>query len=446
MDSFITEKIIANINEHKMIAAGDTVVAAVSGGADSMCLLHFLYTNRETLGIKLICAHVNHLIRGEQAFRDEKLVEDFCKENNIAFELARFDVPNISKETGESLEECGRRLRYEFFGSICENAKIATAHNLNDCAETVLFNLARGTGLKGLLGIPPVRDNIIRPIICLERGEIESYCDENSVSYVIDSTNLSTDYSRNKIRHIVLPALNEINNSCISSIASCMKIVGDAEKFIKKKSREAFYNIYHDEAISIDGLLALDDIIRDNVLIIFCQQLGAKDISFNHIELIKACLSGGAVMLPGGVTLESDGKRLFKRAILNNERIFKKVSGSGEYEFPFCKITLTIIDKQDNIKYNKLIKSGSYFDATALENAVFRSREEGDRFKFPNATHSKSMKNLYKEKGITQKMRQGIPLLANDKGIIWVDGVGVSDKGKITEKTKSIVRLSITKN
>ena len=207
------DKALSAVEKYNMLSPGAAVIAAVSGGADSMAMLLFLMKISERYSLSLTVAHVNHGLRGEEARRDEEYVRSFCEKNSLRFEVLHADVATLAKQSGETCEECGRRVRYEFFESIDKNAKIATAHTASDNAETMLFNLARGSSLKGLCGIPPVRGNIIRPLIFCTREDIEVFCRENSLDFVTDSTNLTLDYSRNKIRHIAVPALKEINSA-----------------------------------------------------------------------------------------------------------------------------------------------------------------------------------------------------------------------------------------
>lgn len=204
------DKALSAVEKYNMLSPGAAVIAAVSGGADSMAMLLFLMKISERYSLSLTVAHVNHGLRGEEARRDEEYVRSFCEKNSLRFEVLHADVAALAKQSGETCEECGRRVRYEFFESIDKNAKIATAHTASDNAETMLFNLARGSSLKGLCGIPPVRGNIIRPLIFCTREDIEVFCRENSLDFVTDSTNLTLDYSRNKIRHIAVLSLIHI--------------------------------------------------------------------------------------------------------------------------------------------------------------------------------------------------------------------------------------------
>ncbi len=445
MKTTVNDKIEVFIDSHNMISADDTVILAVSGGADSMCMLHFFKEYSIKKNINIICAHVNHGIRGAEADSDESFVSDYCKNNGIPFECAHFNIPEIASKTGESVEECGRRLRYEFFSSLNSNAKIATAHNLNDSMETVIFNLARGTSLKGLTGIPAVRDNIIRPVLCLTRNEIEQYNEFYNIKYVTDSTNLSDDYARNKIRHNVIPVLTELNDGFASVFSGCTQSLSDIEDYLEKSANDAYLRIYCNSKFSVSELCLLHKAVRDRVIIKLCENAGAVDISRKHIELINSILeTGGAVMLHNAVTVKSDGKYLYVAdAKLSEISIYEPVDENiSIYDFPRITIRLVEVDKSSlNIYNDKIMSSMGFMDASKLYGAVFRSRAQGDRFKFPYAEHSKSLKNLYKEKNISPQSRVGVPLLVNGENVLWINGVGVSDYAKVTPETEKIIRI-----
>ena len=441
----VNEKIRTFIAKHNMLADGDTVILAVSGGADSMCLLHFFNVISTEMRLNIICAHVNHGIRGVEADSDEEFVRNYCKANSIRFECAHFDVPSVSSETGESCEECGRRLRYEFFKSIDSDAKIATAHNLNDSMETVIFNLARGTSLKGLTGIPSVRDNIIRPVLCLTRAEIEQYNSFYGIDYVTDSTNASDDYARNKIRHNIIPVMNEINNGFASVFESCVSSLSETERYLDKIADDAYNTLNNNNRWSVKGLLELDSVIRNRVIVRICENAGACDISRKHIDLIDSVLeNGGAVMLHGGVTIKSDSQSLYVpcEKIQEQTIYFSVDKQKREYIFSGLRIEFVDVDKSILNNYNiKIMSSHGFMDADMLDGAVFRSRQAGDRFKFPYAEHSKSLKNLYKEKNISPESRFGVPMLVRDDNVLWINGVGVSDYAKVTQDTARIVKI-----
>ncbi len=443
----IENKIFSTLNKNNMLSPLDTVVVAVSGGADSMCLLHFFNKFSSLLNINIICAHVNHGIRGEEAIRDEQFVSDFCLEHNINFESVSYDVPATSAECGESLEECGRRLRYEFFNSLGENIRIATAHNLNDSAETFIFNLARGTGLKGLLGIPAVRDNIIRPLSECTREEIEEYLFEENVSFVTDSTNLSDEYARNKVRHGVIPVLTELNSGFFGVFHQCLENLSSAEKYLSDITDRAFESAKGNEKFLIAELKSIDKFITRRVIKLIAEYFGCKNIESRHIFLVESLLdSSGAVNLPGNIKLVSDGIYLYSEEEKKDEIVINEYFESSvkKYQFPGCTINVDSIDNDILKKYNvKELSEKGYADAEKINGSVFRTRLPGDRFRFPFAQHSKSLKNLYKERNILPENRWGIPLIADNEDVLWIYGAGISDKAKITEKTKSIIKLDV---
>ena len=223
------------IERYQMLEKGDAVVVGLSGGADSIALVSALNSIKSEYSLKIVATHVNHGLRGAEADRDESFVKDFCNDRGIECHVLHADVPKMAKESSESFEACGRKVRYGFYAEIARKlvfdnpslmgkVKIATAHNAQDAVETLLFNLSRGTGLKGLCSIPPVRRYedllVVRPIIEATREEIEEYLNEKGISFVTDSTNFDTDYSRNRIRINVLPELEKLNDGAIKKHSS----------------------------------------------------------------------------------------------------------------------------------------------------------------------------------------------------------------------------------
>ena len=198
------KKVLAAIEDYGMLGKGSTVTVALSGGADSVALLYCLLELKEQFSLNIRAAHLNHNLRGDESLRDANFVADLCKKLNVDLSLKSADVSSVAKETGESIELAARRVRYDFLNEV-SGGIIATAHTASDSFETMLFNLSRGTAIKGLSGIPPKRDNLIRPLIYCTRADVEEYCKQNNISFVTDSSNLSDDYTRNKIRHNVVP-------------------------------------------------------------------------------------------------------------------------------------------------------------------------------------------------------------------------------------------------
>jgi len=283
-----TEKKVLNfIQKHKMINEGQTVVLAVSGGADSMCMLYILNSLKKLLKINLVSVHFNHDFR-KSADSDESFVYEHSKKLGIECFSKKVNVESYANEKKISFETAGRELRYEFFASVAkkyESAVIATAHNANDNAESFVMHLLRGSGLSGLTGIAPVRDNVIRPILELKREEVESYCAENGIEYVTDETNFSDDYARNDIRHNVLPVLDKRGGT--DAILRTAQILKDEEDFLNEYSKNIFIDIVKTEQdkseIDVKKFNLLPLAIRKRIIRMSLPS-GSLDTGTVHIE------------------------------------------------------------------------------------------------------------------------------------------------------------------
>lgn len=299
----IENKVLDTINKYNLIQENDKIIVAVSGGPDSMCLLNLLYNfkNNNIKKYELYVAHVNHCIR-EDAIEDEKYVEEYCKKREIPCYIKRIDVNNLAINNKKGLEETGRKVRYDFFEELYTDLKankIAIAHNNNDNAETVLMNIIRGTGIVGLNGIVPIRNNkYIRPIIECDRSQIEEYCKINNIIPRIDITNKQNDYTRNKIRNICIPYIKEeLNSNIVNNIKRLSEIAREENNFINKIIEENYNKIKIEEKentiiIDLKKFNELDIFIRKKmVFYIIGLLLGSPTgISKIHIEdIIEMC-------------------------------------------------------------------------------------------------------------------------------------------------------------
>ena len=316
-------KVKQYIESNRMLSKGEKVVLGVSGGADSVCLFFVFLALRDFYKLELHVVHVNHMMRGEEADADQGYVEKICKENKVSFHLVKEDVKRYAKEKHLSEEEAGRDIRYQAFERVREEYNcdvIAVAHNSNDCAETMLFQLVRGSGLTGLTGIKTKRDLIIRPLLCVTRAEIEQYLGERGIPYQTDATNLQTEYTRNKIRLHVLPYLEKnINSQAISHIVKTTQMLKEVEEFIEKQT-----NICYNRLVQCDNgryyfdreeFLREDIVIRKTVvretLLNLSGQL--KDIESVHIEDICTLATKGVgkkIDLPYDIVAYNDYKNL----------------------------------------------------------------------------------------------------------------------------------------
>lgn len=286
------EKVLQAVKEYSMLKPKDKVIVGLSGGADSVTLLHCLYSLKETLDIELYACHINHNLRGEDSDSDQKFAESLCQSLNIPLRVFSVDVKGTIQKH-QSTEEIARKLRYEKFSEYAEDigAKVATAHNACDNSETVLLNLIRGTGLKGLCGIPPVRERFIRPLICCTREEIEEYIGANSLKYVTDKSNFSTDYTRNKVRLQLMPLLLEMNPSFHRGVSRTVSALRKDSDFLEEMAVMALENARLEEGVySSEKLAELDAPVfsRAVSLMLWEKQVEPSALRINgFMEIIK---------------------------------------------------------------------------------------------------------------------------------------------------------------
>jgi len=423
------------IEENRLIENGDRVIVALSGGADSVALLHIFHSYKEKYNLYLTALHYHHGIRGEEADRDEQFCRALCEEWSIPFSCAKADVPSIAAHTGESLELCGRRLRYEaleHYAGDLGGAKIATAHHRGDNTETVLMNLVRGSGVGGLCGIPVRRGDIIRPLLCVSRDEIEAYCRENDLSYVTDSTNLSGAYTRNRLRLNVLPALREMNPALDASVARMTAVMRDADDYLKKVSLEALAQCRTDYGYSCADLLKLDRAVLHYAILQVLEDADAP-VDCRHVELIaEAMTDGGCADLGRGYRADC------------SQGILRITDGGEAADTDFCLPfreacgslltaerleTAALADENGKIHRKFLqncIPCGIITDDTAV-----RHRRAGDTFTDPRRGVTKSLKKLFNEMKIPREKRDGILLIANGSTVLWLGCVGASKQAQV---------------
>ena len=332
------KKVLSYIKDNKLIKSGDKILVALSGGPDSMCLLNILFELKEQLNIDIAAAHLNHLIRGEDAFKDEEYVINTCNNMGIKCFMRRVDINGYAKEHKLSSEMAGRNVRYDFFDEIAEKEgfnKVATAHNANDQAETILFRLMRGTGLEGLGGIKASRDNkIIRPILCLSREEVEKYIELKNLSPRIDKTNFEKIYNRNKIRLDILPYMKEnFNEDIIHTLNRMSLLLQKDNEFLENLS----LNLYNKYCIEYDDYFIIkkeifkeEEPIVNRVLRRAITRYSKSNYDFemkhiNEIFYLAKKHSGKVVDLPNGIYAENIyGDIYIKNKIKKLIQIIKK--------------------------------------------------------------------------------------------------------------------------
>lgn len=439
----MNEKVKAFIEENRLIGQGDAVIVALSGGADSVTLLHIFNSLKEEYNLDLQAAHLNHGIRGEEAQRDEDFVRSLCAALEIPLHVRREDIPALARERGKSEELCGREARYAFFAQLSAEygAKIATAHNRDDLAETVLWNLIRGAGLGGLCGIPVRRGNIIRPLLSCSRREIEAYCAENRLSYVTDSTNLEPLYTRNRIRLEILPLLKELNENADGNIARTAALAREADGYFKNISDEESKRCRIAGGYDCGRLLELPDAVRSYALRQIAEEAGAP-LDHAHTALVtQAMRGGGAVSLGGGITAVcAQGILRFigDDAEKNTEvcvplraypRAVRLQIKGGEI---FCGGKPLPCQKIHKLFVNSLIPCDIITDDT-----VVRTRREGDTFTDSRRGVTKSLKKLFNELKIPREKRASVLLVADGSRVLWIEGVGSAVRVDLSRDTEA---------
>ena len=474
------KEVFAYMEKYRMIEAGDTVIAGVSGGADSVCLLFVLLKIREKIPFHLGVVHVNHGIR-EDAGKDADYVKSLCEQHEIPFYLIEEDVKAAAGELGISEEEAGRRIRYRAFeealqkemaksgeeeavkseaGRSAKTGKIAVAHNANDCAETMLFHLFRGTGLSGMGGIKPVNGNIIRPLLCLNREQIEAFLVENGILWCTDSTNSGDDYTRNRIRHHILPFAKEhINKSAVEHMNKAAEDLQEAEAYIRKQVQEAQKRCLEKECVKLPLLLKEDSYLQGRIILSCIEELapGRRDITAEHISNIKKLLLGEGskeIHLPYGIVVEKSYDRLLFRkeiSLQKNEKDgidkdFREydVSITGKMEIPglgHVEISTFPSQKTENIPRKTYTKWFDYDKITA--SACFRTRRQGDYLTIDEKLRRKSLQDYFVNEKIPKKERDSFYVLADGAHIMWVPGYRISENYKVSEQTQTILEVRV---
>lgn len=353
-----TDKVCLFIKENGIISQGDKIIIGLSGGADSVCLLDILNGLKEEYGLSLYAVHVNHGIRGEQADEDERFSVELCREYGIEAAVYYYDVPALVKRQHMTEEEAARHVRYEAFHKEyvkLKADKIATAHNKTDQAETILFRMCRGTGIKGMLGMPLVRGNIIRPLMCVTGKEIRDYLSDRGMEYRLDSTNACVDYDRNRIRHKVIPQLERINDNAVGHIADMASQLSEVYEWFRitvdniekscVKQNESSVEAEAAELLNVHPAVARE-IIRDMIAQI---THSLKDVTAVHIEQVLGLLnmdSGKRIRLPYGITAYKDYDVI--RLSKENKALYAKEEKNG-YEISREELSDNGID---NIFYN----------------------------------------------------------------------------------------------
>lgn len=444
----IMEKIIDFIKKNKLIKAGDVIGVGVSGGIDSMCLLHFLNENKQLLDIDVVAIHINHGIR-EESDDEARFVLQKCKEMGVRVYKFSIDAPKIAKDKKLSLETAAREGRYGVFEALVRKDivdKIALAHHQSDQAETILMHIFRGCGVSGARGMEPVREKIyIRPMLPVSKEEINIYASINNIEYVEDASNQDNSYSRNYIRNVVMKDIIKKWPNAIEAINNFANAVSDDDDYIK--------SVLDTNSLLVDRKIVQmpcsyfygSSAIYSRIVFKALNLIGAKkDIERKHIEMVKDLATnmenGKKINLPFDIVVSKEYDFLtFENKYVEKPKL-SKVLKCEEFSVPnFGKITVKRV-KTDNMNDDAL-----YFDYRKVpKDARWRYREEGDVFeKFGGGT--KKLKSYFIDKKIPARLRDFIPVLANENEVFVIAGVEISDKVKVDSDVPTCYKLVVEK-
>ena len=472
------KKVKAYIMQHRMTAPGNDVVVGVSGGADSICLLFMLHGLKKALGINLKAVHVNHMLRPE-AGADAAFVEGICQKWDIPLKIFQKDIATYAKEKAMSIEEAGRDYRYK---SLRQEAgpmgRIAVAHHQGDVAETMLHNLFRGSGLLGLSGIRPVRDAIIRPLLCVGRDEIDDYLKKHDIPYRHDNSNDEDIYTRNRIRHQIIPVAMDTNAAAITHMAQTAEVVREAEEYLQKKTQKAYNKCLAQAktkqrgaiAFNIKKLSKQEPLIIKRILLTAIEALlpGRTDILACHVHALLRLICGGGskkIHLPHGVTAQKtyDNLLLFMEETKNGAAARSEQSMAATWQIKpditedglgqqqevripdWGHLSYRIFTRQDSdiVPIKKYTKWFDYDKITSY--VLIRRRLPGDYLTVNRAGGHKKLKDYLINEKIPREARDEIYVLADSSHVIWVPGLRISEQYKVTDETKMILEVIVAR-
>lgn len=469
------------IQKTGMIKTKDRVIAGISGGADSVCLFFVLLELKKKIGIEFIAVHVNHQLREEAADEDEHFVEQLCEKYGIKLEIFHKDVVSIAKKRKQSFEEAGRAVRREAFEETLHKyhgTKIALAHHQNDNAETLLMNLSRGTGLKGLCGIRPVNGIYVRPLLCMSRNEIEEFLAERGQAFCTDETNYDTAYTRNSLRHQVIPVLEEkVNVKAVRHMNETMEQLCELEDYMTEQV-ERLWN--HCVCEKTNGLLIRKEQFEEQpallkkMLIRKCMEHlegGLRDVGQIHIQQIVELFekqSGRHLDLPKricayrvyeGVFLQKRQEDSFKDEMQRVDSIHGKnaiqktewsqiltIPGENKVKERNLTIRCKVFSKSDDFSMENIPQKSytKWFDYDIIHSSLcVRTKRAGDRI-IINKGQSKKLKSWFINEKIPAEKRDDILLIADGEQILWIIGYRMSSGYQITEETQRILQVEIT--
>lgn len=449
MSTVLEQKALCALRQYSLFSQGDRIAVGVSGGADSVALLRFLAALRPQFGWDLVVCHIHHGLRGAEADRDECFVRALAEQLGLPCAVSRIDAAALALRDHISVEEAGRMARYAFFAQTAgEGGRIATAHTLDDSIETVLMNLVRGTGLRGLCGIPRIRGNIVRPLLDCTRAEVEDYLGALGQSYCTDSTNLTDDYTRNRIRHDIIPRLCALNPNFPGAMARMLPRLAAQQALTDCLAAQSAQQLHAAcGGLSRQGLSALPEPVCDRLLLRLLEQ--------NRLPVSAAAVERMTETLRTGGKLDLAARSWFFVAQGDLAAvIYAPPGGIPPVPAPLPQEETPVIlpfSPQKSLKLtlcNKIVANTSEkFNISLLKYAIdcdrikgysfMRTRRPGDTFIV--GKKQLSLGEAWAAAGIPALLRPALMVLADEQGVLWAEGIGSSSRAAVTENTKQYV-------
>jgi len=456
----VEKQFLETINKFNMVTAGDKIILGVSGGPDSVCLFHLFNKFQKKLGISIYVAHLDHMFRGRESEEDAYFVGELCQKWEVPFFIERYDVPSYAKKFGLSPEDAARRIRYDFFQRVkgqIQAQKIATGHNQNDHEETILMNIMRGTGLDGLTGIEAVCGSYIRPLIEIPRSEIEMYLKQEEIPYRIDATNLTTDYFRNSLRLELIPLIREKYCPHLGqSLRRLSEIAARDLAFLKQETEKAEADTvtYQPEKVVIDvkSFSKLHEAIKYRLVRKAVEKLvgDTKDFEIVHtkllVDFIEKALSGSMIDLPRSLQgiKEYDTVIISKRSLEEVPDYYYSLSVPGEVTIKETGTTIKAFIKPKHEIDITPSPHIAYLDYDKIHgDLVIRNRRPGDRFKPLGGIGAKKLKEFFIDEKVPRLKRTQVPIVEVDGRIVWVAGMRIDDRFKVTPETNTVLVLMV---
>lgn len=423
------------------------LVVGFSGGADSTALAHYLSEHVEKE--RILLAHLNHMLRGAEAERDEALAREFAQSRGLRLSVSRVDIAALAKKEGRGVEACGREARYAFFASLApgEYDRILTAHHADDLAETMLLNLARGAGLEGLCGIPKERGKILRPLLNVTREEIERYCEAYALPFAEDSTNASAQYARNFVRLEVMPLLKRLNPQVTRALLQTADLLSEDRDLLREQADELLEKARRPYGLSAEVLLDAPVSLRARAVKRFLEESGCADLEKKHLDAALLCLcEGGAVQLPGEVTVRR-GQGLLSAVRKAEQLDFCCPLSLGRTKLPNGKTVVLeqkpAADVRDGKKIHNLYFKMAVDCAIMTGSLTARTRREGDRFAPAGRGCTKPLKQVFQDCGMPPDLRGSAVLLELNGQLVFCEGVGPAEGFQVTEHTEKVLLVTV---